>query len=167
MLRLDFCYTEIELPYSRNFEGENFRKFRVLVAICESFLCEIWGWDSIWRHQQTFHESFLHENDIFHQLTKVLSLDVLYSIYSQLQRGIRSLALSSPVPTHPFNTPRGKGGLVTTCLYLHRILAVQSDWLIWYWASLPHHLALPSIPLLTYLFQFTEAQHLTLEMLSF
>ena len=30
------------LPYSGNFEEENFGKYRGLKAICESFLCEIW-----------------------------------------------------------------------------------------------------------------------------
>ena len=29
-------------------EGENFRKFRSLVAICESFLRETWGCSILW-----------------------------------------------------------------------------------------------------------------------
>ena len=36
-------------------------------------LCKIWGRGMFWQHQQAIHESFLHENLIFHQFAKVFS----------------------------------------------------------------------------------------------
>ena len=33
---------------AETFEGENFREFHGFVAVCESFLCEIWGRGILW-----------------------------------------------------------------------------------------------------------------------
>ena len=45
--------------------GKNFRKFWGFVAICKSFLREIWGCGIHWRHKQAIYESFLYENIVF------------------------------------------------------------------------------------------------------
>ena len=47
-------------------------RLQEFVAICKSFLSEIWGcgvcWRHNWRHQQAICESFLQENLIFHAM---------------------------------------------------------------------------------------------------
>ena len=81
------------------------------------------------------------------------------------------LVFTSLVPRPPFNTPRGKGGLVNIVQHFCTsggISMPQSDWLIW---QLSHctgflatnHLALLITPLQTYLTHplFTEAQQVT------
>ena len=44
-----------------------------MVAIHESFLCEIWGYGVLWWHQQGIRESFLIRNLILDHFKKVFS----------------------------------------------------------------------------------------------
>ena len=67
-----------------NFEGENFRGFRGLKAICESFLRGIWGHAApTYDWFQAIRESFLHEILTSYGSTEVFSLEslLLYGMY--------------------------------------------------------------------------------------
>ena len=67
---------EANIVQRETFEGENFRGFRGLRAIHESFLCEIWGRaTTTYDLFQAIRENFLHEIFTSYGSAKVFSLE--------------------------------------------------------------------------------------------
>ena len=67
----------------------HFCEFRGFVAICESFLCKIWGHGIIWRHHQAIHECFFCENPPIHIPANFSRYTVYTAIYSIIMHVVR------------------------------------------------------------------------------
>ena len=81
-------HTHLQPSYciAGNFRGRNFCQFRGFVAICESFLHEIWGHGILWCAKASNLRKFSLQKMYFHQFAKVFSLESfsLYGIQSPI-----------------------------------------------------------------------------------
>ena len=73
------------LPYSRKLSREKtFANFTVLWLYTKVFTAKFGAWHRLAQQKRPIHESFLHEKRIFHQFTKVFSLES-FPLYGNLE----------------------------------------------------------------------------------